>query len=48
MTEAGAGVALVGASRRALKELMNSRALGESPKKFLRCSAAACLERVEV
>lgn len=39
--EAGIGVAVLGASLRALKVLMNSRALGESPSKFLRCSAAA-------
>lgn len=32
--------------RRALKELMNSRALGESPRRFLRWSAAASLGRV--
>ena len=45
---AGDGAAVVGASLRALKELMNSRALGESPSKFLRCSAAASFGRVEV
>ncbi len=36
------------ASRRELKVLMNSRALGESPRRFLRCSAAASLGRVVV
>lgn len=45
---AGAGVAVVGASLRALKELMNSRALGESPRKFLRCSAAASFGSAEL
>lgn len=45
---AGAGVAVLGASLRALKELMNSRALGESPRRFLRCSAAASFGSAEV
>ena len=45
---AGAGVAVVGPSLRALKELMNSRALGESPRRFLRCSAAASFGSAEV
>ena len=44
----GAGVAAAGASLRALKELMNSRALGESPRRFLRCSAAASFGSAEV
>ena len=34
--------------RRALKELMNSRALGLSPRRAFRCSAAASFGRVEV
>ena len=38
----------VGGSRRELYELMKSSALGESPSRFLRCSAAAFLGRVEV
>lgn len=37
-----------GGSRRELYELMKSSALGESPRRFLRCSAAASLGRVEV
>ena len=51
-TSAGAGAtaegAVFGASLRALKELMNSRALGESPRRFLRCSAAASFGSAEV
>lgn len=44
----GAGAAIFGAFLRALKELMNSRALGESPRRFLRCSAAASFGSAEV
>ena len=44
----GGGAAVLGASLRALKELMNSRALGESPRRFLRCSAAASFGSAEV
>ena len=45
---AGAGATVSGASLRVLKELMNSRALGESPSKFLRCSAAVSFGSAEV
>ena len=41
-------LAAAGASRRELYEQMNSRALGESPRRFFRCSAAASLGSVEV
>lgn len=34
------------ASRRELKDAMNSKAPGESPKRFLRCSAHSSFERV--
>lgn len=44
----GVELAVGGTSRRALYELMNSNAFGESPSKFLRCSAAASLDKVEV
>lgn len=38
----------LGASRRELKEVMNSSAWGESPRRFLRCSAAASFDRLEL
>lgn len=44
----GAGREDSGSLRWALKELMNSRALGESPRRFLRWSAAASLGRVKL
>lgn len=42
----GSGSEDGGAVRRALKALMNSRAMGESPRRLVRCSAAASLGRV--
>lgn len=47
-TGAGADETVFEAFLRALKELMNSRALGESPKRFLRCSPAASFGSAEV
>ena len=38
----------VGASRRELNELINSRAFAESPSMSFRCSAAASFGRVDV
>ena len=37
----------LGGLRRELKEVMNSKACGESPNRFLRCSAAASLDRLD-
>jgi hypothetical protein len=36
-----------GSARRALNEEMNSMTCGESPSRFVKCSAASFLERVE-
>ena len=43
-----AEIAGAGASRRELKELINSRAFAESPSISFRCSAAASFGRVDV
>ena len=46
--EVGGGLAGCGFGRRLLKEDMNSRDWGESPRMFWRCSAAVGLERLSV
>jgi len=46
--EDGAGLAGCGFGRRLLKDEMNSRDCGESPRMFCKCSAAAGFERLSV
>jgi len=46
--EVGGGLAGCGFGRRLLKDEMNSRDCGESPRMFCKCSAAAGLERLSV
>lgn len=48
MEEVGGGLAGCGFGRRLLKDEMNSRDCGESPRIFCRCSAAAGFERLSV